>query len=156
MLALRAGADFLQGKANVTLWYDRLSGDDTPEAGDVRSFSALYGARNRYYGTADYFTDIPTDTGGLGLQDAVLKLTLHPQPPLTLYLDLHAFRTAAEGGMESRRLGEEADAWVRYRFREALTLQVGYSLIRSGPVLEALERLDGTGHFGYVMTSLRF
>ena len=156
MLAIRAGAEVLEGKGTVTLWYDRLSGDETPDAGDVRSFSALYGARNRYYGTADYFTDIPRDTGGLGLQDAVLKLTLSPHPLLSLYLDLHAFRTAARGSLESRRLGEEMDAWLRYRFREALAVQVGYSLIRSGPVLEALERLDGTGQFGYVMTSLRF
>jgi hypothetical protein len=119
-------------------------------------FSALYGARNRYYGTADYFIDIPNDTGGLGLQDAALKLALRPSPPLSLNLDLHAFRTAAAGGLDSRRLSDEADLWARYRFRQALTIQAGYSLTWAGPVMEYLGRLEGTGHFGYLMTSLRF
>ncbi len=156
MLAARAGAQLLDGKGTVTLWYDRLSGDDAPDAGEVRAFSALYGARNRYYGRADYFTDIPRDTGGLGLQDAVLKLALRASPRLSLNLDLHAFRTAARGDLDSRRLGEEADVWAQYKFREHLTLQSGYSLTRSGPAMEALGTLEGTGHFGYFMTSLRF
>jgi hypothetical protein len=156
LLAASGTLKVLEEKGSLTLWYDRLSGDDDPGDAVVRAFSTLFGARNRFYGRADYFLDIPTDTGGLGLQDAALKLAFSPSSALSLNLDLHAFRTAAAGEISSRRLGEEADAWARYRFREYLTIQGGYSLTWAGPGMEELGLLDGIGVFGYVMTSLRF
>jgi len=145
-----------EDRASVTLWYDHLSGDDDPTDGQVGVFTTLYGARNRFYGRADYFTDIPTHTEGLGLQDAVLKLAYRPTTLLSMNLDLHAFRTAKQGGESSRRLGEEMDAWVRYRYGEYMTLQAGYSFTQAGPVMEAMGRLYGNGHFGYMMTSVQF
>jgi hypothetical protein len=156
LLAASGTVEVLDGKGSFTLWYDRLSGDDDPGDDIVESFSTLFGARNRYYGRADFFLDIPRGTGGLGLQDAVLKLEWFPGPDLSFNLDLHAFRTEADGGLSSRRLGEEVDAWVRYRAREYLTLQAGSSVLWAGPALEALERLEGTGTFLYFMTSVQF
>lgn len=155
-LALQGTLEVSGGKGAITLWYDRLSGDDTPSDGLIRTFTALYGARNRYYGNADYFTEIPRDTGGLGLQDAALKLAYRPSSTFALNLDLHAFRSAAGGGRDSRRFGEEADLQLRYRFRRDMDIRAGYCLTRLGPLLEALRRLEGTGHFGYVMTSVKF
>lgn len=155
-LAARGSLTFLDENGTVTLWYDHLSGDDDPDDGKVRSFSTLFGARHRFYGRADYFVSIPDDTGGLGLQDAAMKLAYVPGPLLSLNLDLHAFLTSERGTLSGRRLAEEADLWIRYRFREALRLEAGYSLIRAGPALEELDRLQGTGHVVYLMTSLRF
>jgi hypothetical protein len=140
----------------VTLWYDRLSGDEDPVDDEIRAFSTLYGARNRFYGRADYFTNIPVQTGGLGLQDAALKLGYRPSPLLSLHMDLHAFRTSAQGSLSSQRLGEEVDTWVRYRFRRYLHLELGYCFVEAGPAMEKLNRLQGSGQFGWVMTSLRF
>ena len=156
LLAVSGGLKALDGRGSATLWYDRLSGDDDPTDNVVRVFSTLYGARNRYYGRADFFLDIPIQTGGLGLQDAAFKLAYSPSPLFSMNLDLHAFRTAAAGELSSNRLGEEADAWVRYIFRRYLTIQAGYSLTRAGPAMEELGLLEGTGHFGYLMTSLKF
>jgi hypothetical protein len=73
-----------------------------------------------------------------------------------LNLDLHSFLTAEEGTLSSQRLAEEADLWIRYRFREALFLEVGYSLTWAGAAMEELGRLEGTGNVGYFMTSLQF
>lgn len=156
LLAASGTVEVLDGNGTITLWYDRLSGDDDPGDDVVKSFSTLFGARNRFYGRADYFVDIPRDTGGLGLQDAALKLGWIARADLSLNLDIHAFRTEVDGGLPSRRLGEEVDAWARYRAREYLTLQAGASVIRAGPAMEALQRLDGTGSFLYFMSSVSF
>jgi hypothetical protein len=156
MIAVRGTLDVRGGKGGITLWYDHLSGDADPLDGELRSFSTLFGARHRYYGRADYFLDIPNDTGGLGLRDAALKLAYDPTPPLSINLDLHTFHTSAQGDLSGRHLADEADLWIRYRFREALALEFGYSLTWAGPALEALDRLEGTGNVGYFMTSLRF
>jgi hypothetical protein len=156
MLAGLAGLSVLDGRGTVTLWYDYLSGNQDSGDDKVQVFTTLYSARNRYYGRADYFTDIPAHTGGLGLQDAALKLSYRPSEALSLNLDLHSFRTAQPGDLSSRRLAEEADGWVRYRFRQYLTLQGGFSLTWGGPAMEELGRLKGRGEYAYFMTSLRF
>jgi hypothetical protein len=85
-----------------------------------------------------------------------LKLSYRPGPAVDMNLDIHAFRTAQDGDLSSRRLAEEADGWVRYRFRQYLTLQGGFSLTWGGPALEELGRLEGRGEYFYFMTSLRF
>ena len=156
MLAVSTRIQVLNGRGNVTLWYDRLSGDSDPLDPDEAAFSTLFGARHRYYGRADYFLDIPEDTGHLGLSDAALKLALRPNPRLTVNMDLHSFRTTELGGLTSQRLGEEVDFWALYLFREALQVEAGFSVIRAGDAMEELGRLEGTGTMAYVMTSLSF
>jgi len=156
MMAVRGTLSVLGGKGNITLWYDHLSGDADPDDGEIGAFSTLFGSRHRYYGRADYFLNLPEDTGGLGLRDAALKLALEPTSLLSLNLDLHSFRTAQTGSLSNQHLAEEADLWIRYRFREAMALEVGYSLTWAGTAMEELGRLDGMGNVGYLMTSLRF
>lgn len=156
MAAGMASVKILEERGSVTLWYDHLSGDGDPADDEVQVFTTLYSARNRYYGRADYFTDIPAHTGGLGLQDAVVKLAYRPTDATGLNLDVHSFRTARQGDLSSRRLAEEVDAWASYRFRQHLTVQAGFSLTWGRTAMRELERLDGRGEFAYVMTSLRF
>jgi hypothetical protein len=156
LLALRAGLSVLEDRGSVTLWYDRLSGDSDPGDDVQKAFSTLYGARFRYYGRANHFVDIPMRTGGLGLQDAALKLSYSTGRDVQVNLDLHAFRTSESEGISDSRLGEEADFWIRFPFRRHLTAQAGYSVTRAGPAMEELGILRGTGHFAYLMTSLRF
>ncbi|MGD2120671.1 MAG: alginate export family protein [Gemmatimonadota bacterium] len=156
MLAASTGLQVLDGRGSVTLWYDRLSGDSDPENPDQEAFSTLFGARHRYYGRADYFLNIPEDTGDLGLEDAALKLAFRPHPRLGINLDLHRFRTTEAGEFPGRHLGEEVDLWISYLFRGALRLEAGYSVIRAGKALEELDRLEGTGNMAYLMSSLRF
>lgn len=156
MLALRGTLSTFDGKGSVTLWYDRLSGDPDPTDHRTESFSNLFGARHRYYGRGDYFLTLPDDTGGLGLQDSAVKVAYSPTPVLSCNLDLHHFSTTEAGALSSRHLGAEADLWVRYRFREALALEVGYSVIRAGTAMEELGRLEGTGNAVYFMSSVAF
>lgn len=156
LLSAQGKLNVLDGRGSVTLWYDRLSGDDDPDDDLNQAFTTLYGARNRFYGRADYFLDIPRNTQGLGLQDTILKLAWRPRPDLTLNLDLHAFHTTEKGALTSQRLGEEADGWIRLQANRFLTVQAGYALTRAGPGMEQLDLLRNLGHFGYFMTSVRF
>jgi hypothetical protein len=156
MIAARGGARVLDGRGSITLWYDRLSGDSDLENPDEGAFSTLFGARHRYYGRGDYFLSIPEDTGNLGLRDAALKLAFNPDPHLSLNLDVHSFRTTEEGDITSRHLAEEVDLWISYLFREAMRLEVGYSVTWAGKAMEELGRLEGTGNMAYLMTSLSF
>jgi hypothetical protein len=156
MLAARGSIHLLEEKGTLTLWYDHLSGDSDAADGKADAFSTLFGGRHRYYGRADYFLSIPVDTGGLGLIDRALKLEYHPTTLLSVNLDLHSFRTEEKGELSNQELAEEVDLWVRYRFREALDLEVGYALTWAGTAMEELGRLEGTGNVAYLMTSLRF
>ena len=156
MVAARSTLSVLDGDGSVTLWYDYLSGDPDPTDDENGAFSTLFGARHRYYGTADYFLDILKDTGGLGLQDAAVKFAFTPTPTLSLNLDFHSFLTAEEGALSSRHLAEEADFWIRHRFRGALALEVGSSLTWAGTAMEELGLLEGTGAAVYFMTSMKF
>jgi hypothetical protein len=156
MITLSGTVPVLDDRGSVTLWYDHLSGDGDDVDGELGSFSTLFGARHRFYGRGDYFTNIPVDTGNRGLRDAALKLSYAPDDLLALNMDLHAFRTANQGSLSSQRLGEEVDIWVQYQFRRFLAVELGGSLTWAGPAMEELELLEGTGTVGYVMTSLSF
>ena len=156
LIAARGTAEVAGDRAWVTLWYDHLSGDDDPLDAEVEAFSNLYGARHRFYGRADYFRSIPEDLRGLGLRDLALKFELAPVPELSVFLDLHTFRTAAFGALTETHLGEELDLWARYPFREAMTLEAGYSMVAAGPAMKELELLRNTSHTLYVMTTVAF
>ena len=156
MVAARGTLSLSSGKGTVTLWYDHLSGDGNPNDNKVGAFSTLYGARHQYYGRADYFLNIPEDTGGLGLRDTAVKLAFNPNSLLSMNLDLHSFATAERGDLSSQHLAEEADLWISYRFRRALQLEAGYFLTWAGTAMEELGLLDGTGNVAYFMTSLKF
>ena len=67
-----------------------------------------------------------------------------------------AFSTAEEGDLSSRNLGQEMDFWARYRFRDVLNLEAGYSITWAGDAMEELGRLEGTGNVAYFMSSFRF
>ena len=156
MVAFRGSMALLDRKGTITVWYDHLSGDSDARDGKTGAFSTLFGARHRFYGRADYFLNIPDDTGQLGLRDAALKLAYAPNPEWFLNLDLHSFSTAEPGHLSSRGLAEEVDLWIGHQFRGALALEVGYSLTFAGTAMEELGRLRGMGNVGYFMTSLRF
>jgi hypothetical protein len=156
MIALSGAIPVLHDRGSVTLWFDRLSGDGDADDGELGAFSTLFGARHRFYGRGDYFTNIPVDTGDRGLRDAALKVSYAPDELLSVNVDLHAFSTASQGSLSSRRLAEEVDVWVQYQFRRALAVELGGSLTWAGQAMEELERLEGTGTVAYVMTSLSF
>jgi hypothetical protein len=61
-------------------------------------------------------------TGGLGLQDAAVKLALTPSPCTGLNVDFHMFRTARPGSLSTRELANELDLTLTHRLSRALTV----------------------------------
>lgn len=143
-------------KAKVTFWYDLLSGDDNPNDGEWKVFNTLYATNHAFYGLADYFTDIPLHTGGLGLQDLALKLAVAPRSDTDLNVDLHVFRTAQPGELSSRSLLDELDLTLTHRLSERLRLVGGYSFVQVRDGIQELGRLNRNAHWAYLMLDGRF
>lgn len=156
MLGGRVGATFADGRASATLWYDHLSGDDDPGDDEIGVFNTLYATNHKFYGFADLFLDIPSHTGGLGLQDLALKTSYRARNDLDLRVDLHAFRLAEELANGEARLGEEIDLTAIYRHSEGLTVQGGLSYVVQGDALAAIGRLSENATFVYLMLNAGF
>ncbi|HWP37046.1 MAG TPA: alginate export family protein [Gemmatimonadales bacterium] len=143
-------------QVELTLWYDLLSGDPTPGDGRIGAFETLFATNHPFYGLADLFLDIPRHTGGLGLQDVAVKLSVTPHRDVRLTLDGHAFSTVRPGTLTSRRLGEELDLTARYRYSANVFVEGGASYVRDGPALRDLGRLTEDLQFLYVMLTAKW
>jgi len=164
LLGATAGVSF-GGRApgQVALWYDYLSGDSRGRSSKV--FSTLFGTNHKFYGFADYFTNMSLDTRNYGLQDAALKLSVKPEQRLTLGMDVHGFWTAAETPRTgvpgvllpaNDRFGQEVDLTVTAVYRKVVTLTAGYSHFFVDDAMTFLRGLREDGNFAYVMTNVSF
>ncbi len=155
MVGGRAGTK-VRETVTLTLWYDFLSGDEDPDDGEIGVFSTLFATNHPFYGLADYFTDIPLHTGGLGLQDAAVKVAWAPAPGTTLSADLHSFRTTQEGDLSTRSLADELDLTLTHRLTSALTVTGGYSFVDARDGMKELGRLEENAHWAYLMLNAAF
>jgi len=155
MVGARAGTA-IHEKATLTLWYDHLSGDDDPGDDEVRVFNTLFATNHVFYGLADYFTDIPVHTGGLGLRDAAVKLAVNPSESTELRADLHAFSTAVEGDISTRSLARELDLTLTHRMGQGLTAVGGFSYVQARDGIQELGRLDDHATWAFLMLNAVF
>ena len=156
MLGARVGRPFADERATLTLWYDHLSGDDTPGDGEVGSFQTLYATNHKFYGFADLFTAIPTHTAGLGLRDAAVKLAWRPDTETSLGADLHWFATAEQGTLSGTHLANELDLTVSRRYGPYLGASAGLSLVLQDAPLGEIGRLGEDMTWFWVMLDARF
>lgn len=156
LLGGRIGTTMADGRLGLTLWYDYLSGSANPAEGKVRVFDTLFGTNHKYYGYADFFTNIPVHTAGRGLQDLALKSNIKLSDDVVLGLDLHSFHLARAAGLPSGRLGEELDLTAKWRLSRRLELSGGVLHLRGGEALRALGRLDGNRATSYLMLNTTF
>lgn len=143
-------------KGRITLWYDYLSGDDTPGDGKARVFDTMFATNHKFYGFADLFLNIPAHTAGLGLQDFAVKGSLRARDDVTLALDLHSFRLAKRGGTTTAHLGEEIDFTVTHRYSSNLGITGGLSVVFQGAGLADIGRLTENMTWGYLMLNATF
>lgn len=155
MVAARLGRTFAGGRGSVTLWYDYLSGDDPDDAAD-NAFNTLFATNHKFYGFADLFLNIPVHTGGRGLQDAALKLSLGLADDVDLGVDLHSFSAARDQGLDSGHFANELDLTLTHRYSSALSLTAGFSFVQQDDALAAVGRLAEDMTFGYVMLNATF
>lgn len=155
MVGARAGTK-VHESVSATLWYDYLSGDGDPEDGEVEVFSTLFATNHAFYGFADLFLDIPTHTGGLGLQDAALKFAFTLSDRTGLRVDLHNFRAAQIGDLSTRSLANEVDLTLTHRVSGALTVTSGYSFVQARDGIKDLGQLSENAHWLYLMLDAGF
>jgi len=124
LLSGEVGVDVARD-VTVSAMYDRLSGDDEPDDGEIRVFDTLFGTNHRLYGFADLFLNIPAHTAGRGLGDLALKAAWRPVQPLTMTLDLHRFRAVADEGLAEAHFADEVDFVVAWRASAGLGLSGG-------------------------------
>ena len=152
MFGARVGASGSSG--TVTLWYDYLSGT-VPGSDEVGAFETLYATNHKFYGFADIFTDIPTHTGGRGLQDVALKASTNAGP-WRLAADLHRFYVVRGGGLDESHLADELDLTFSRRLPSGVGLTTGLSWVLEGGALEPVRGIRDDVFFGYVMLDLTF
>lgn len=112
------------GPAALTLQYDVLSGDRTPDDDLLTAFDPLVGAHHAYYGLIDMaFVRVGGFADRQGLHDLALKGSVKPSESSELLLDLHGFFAAAPA--DEAFLAFEPDLIARYRIRPSLGLSVG-------------------------------
>jgi hypothetical protein len=154
LIGLRAGTAL--GKTNLTLWYDRLSGDDDPADGETKVFDTLFATNHKFYGYADYFLNIPVHTAGGGLQDLALKIAHPLRPGLSLNVDLHSFLLTEQGGLDSAHLGEEIDLTLKHKYSKETTCVAGLSYVLADDAFGAIGRLNDDAKFAYAMINVAF
>lgn len=155
MMAFRAGTE-LPGGGTVALWYDHLSGDKNPGDGQAGVFNTLFATNHAFYGFADFFTNIPVHTGGLGLKDAAVKFSFVLWEKTRLNVDLHNFRAAQEGSLSTRSLGNEIDLTLSHPVSPGLTMMTGYSFFQARDGIKELGRATENAHWMYVMLNASF
>ena len=156
LLGGRIGTQFAEGKAQLTFWFDHVSGDDAPGDGKIKVFDTLFTTNHKFYGYADLFLNLPAHTGGLGLQDFAIKAQVTPVSEFTLALDVHSFFLAKDGGLSSRRLAEEADLTCTYRYSKQVSVVSGFSYVFTRDSLSRIGRLSEDLKFGYMLMNVAF
>ncbi len=151
LLGGRVGVSFADGKGRPIGWYDLVSGDDDPTGGKVNVFDTLFATNHKFYGFADLFLNLPAHTAGLGLQNLAFKARVTPSPGISLGLDIHSFLLAKRGPTSTKRLAEEVDLTVRYRYSKNVSFAacIAYVLAREG--IRDIGRLSDDFRHGYSM-----
>lgn len=151
--------------ASLKLGYDYLSGGDRNDANPKRqTFNTLYATNHKFYGNMDYFTSIPGDTGGGGLNDIYLKTDFSFNTHLGLNFSYHYFALANSLKIPAvpkqnldKSLASEFDLSMRYTPMEDLSLKLGYSALFSDNALEKTQgrRADGLQQWAWAMLVLK-
>lgn len=146
-------------RVDATLWYDRYSGDAAALEEDgvpTGAFDDLFGRNHRFFGFADLFADIPTETRGRGIQDLALKVAYDLGPAGVVGADLHRFLVADDAGLDDGTLLDELDLWLSVEALSGLDLLGGVSLVSAGTAGTELGVLSADQVFGYLMVEALF
>lgn len=131
-------------------------------------FDLLYGTRHRFYGTLDYFSNMPKDTKNGGLVDLYLQLPYFYSGKNSLQVDYHYFAlqnnvinpTTATSGVQAytKYLGSEIDFALDHNFNENLNLKGGYSVMLPSETLESFQNIAAgeSKHSGWGWVMLTF
>ena len=147
-------------KVSIGLGADYLSGNtDNTKINSSNNFSTLYPTNHKFYGTMDYFLNIPADTRGSGLLDIYLRMKLKTSAKFTAGFDLHSFSLAHKNysgfNTINKNLGTELDLVTDFIPASDMLLQVGYSMMFATNNMEALKGVDNNSYNYWAFAMLK-
>lgn len=169
LIGVRAGytlKDF--NDLRIGVGFDLLSGDDRSTTDKYESFHTLYATNHKFYGSMDYFLNIPSHTSDLGLQDIIVQISFVPVTGLKLGADAHIFSTAIDplsvypkplpptvNPDLSKKIGMELDLEASWKIADAVAMTFGFSVF-DWDKNRALRSGRKTTNWSYLQTIVRF
>jgi len=138
----------------VAAGYEYLSGT-TPGEIDYKSFQPLYATAHKFHGFMDYFINIPSHTGSLGLRDILGKIMLKFSDKAGAGLWYHRFNLA-ETGTGGDDLGHEIDLTATFRYSSTVKFDAGFSAFLPGEVMRSRFMGADAGLWGFLATTVTF
>ena len=150
----------LRGKTFAGLGLDYLSGsDDNTPSNRSHSFSTLYATNHKFYGSMDYFINIPADTKQRGLIDPYFRLGVVSNKKLTTTIDVHYFLLANENNLSvnklKRNLGTEIDALIDYKPSPVINFLAGTSILFATKNIELIKGGNKNNYNGWAFIMLK-
>ncbi len=141
MFAFNASYTFDEpSKPSIGAGVDYISGDKNSADNDYNVFNTVFGTGHKFFGSMDYFTDMPAHTYGLGIMDLIAKMALTPIENLRATLVGHIFTANADykliNGSTSTNFGTEIDLQLNYKYSDNITMECGASLFSPGDVFK--------------------
>ncbi len=128
--AFLADADVAYQINRVTpgIGFGYLSGDKLAENSTDNLFDVLYGARHKFFGHMDFFTNIPASTKRRGLVDMYAYVNYKMSNKVNIKNTGHYFQLAQnyDNPPYANNLGYEHELEVKYKFSEWGTVKVSY------------------------------
>jgi hypothetical protein len=166
---LSASASYAIGrKISIGPGVDLTSGNDGSKP--YQRFDPLYGTPHKFWGYMDYFYVADGFGASNGLLNYYLKAKYKAKDNLTLSLDAHQFSlphklASNDGRSLDKGLGKEIDFVVSYAMTKAITIEGGYSVMKStdtmlstkvkNPTNLGIETFDKTSTWGYLMINIK-
>lgn len=160
MFAFNASYTFDEpSKPLIGAGIDYISGDDNSADNDYKVFNTLYGTGHKFFGSMDYFINMPNDTYGLGVMDLIGKVGITPIENLKATLAGHIFTANADyklkSGSTTTNFGSEIDLTLSYKYNDNVTIEGNASLFSPGDIFKEKKGRD-TATWFYLMTVVNF
>jgi len=142
-LSFAAGIDFISGH--------NYASTDSAYLKKDHLFDLLYGTRHRYYGSMDYFSNIPKGTSGGGLIDLYFDTEFHVNEKLSLSAIYHYFRLQnnvidpddpEQLTILNKSLANEVDFLFSYKPAKEIKFELGYSFAYSSKTLNKIQKIS--------------
>ena len=141
-------------KIRLAAGYDYLSGGDANDD-KIKVFNTLLATNHARYGNIDYFTNIPVDTDGHGLQDFIFRAKAYLTHDLVGKADFHIFRYAQKDAAGEQALGKEVDINFYYHYNAHVDIVIGGYVFLPSEVFKRT-RGDKNTFKAYTMFSVNF
>jgi hypothetical protein len=139
-----AGVDYISGH--------NFASTDSAYLKKDHLFDMLYGARHKYYGSMDYFSNIPKGTSGGGLIDMYFDTEYLVNEKLSLSAMYHYFRLQnnvidpddpEQLIVLNKSLANEVDILFSYKPAKEIKFELGYSFAYSSKTLNKIQKISG-------------